>query len=529
MSRLRITGTALVVAGLVLTSVGPAGAYARKDRYAGDDRVSTASIIAFNAGIRKHRIYLANAFTSADALAAGSLSDGPVLLVPGCGEAPERVRNYISGSFQNPTVTALGGVNAVCEQMLTSAAGDDATDRIAGADRYETAAKIALRAFPRGAREVYIANGDNSPDPVAGGVLRDGPMLLVRGDGAIPQPVLDAIATLDPERVVALGGTGAVSKAVLDSAAAGRQQHRLAGANRFETAVAISRYLWGVIEGESQTSQVLPARRAYLARSDVFADALAAGVVTDGPILLVPSCSGLPASVEAELRRLVVEEVVALGGRTAICDATVEEAARVQPEDGKVHAAFYRTNFLDGAVFAATEIVPMIGATVTHGTQSRVTDDAGRVVFDVQEGQEFTQKEFTITDAPAGFRDTEGTVTCVRGFFPEGNGCQVALRSFTVVVGPDRGPDLGGFPVWRDQTMRLVGPVEVSASLIRRPDNTFVQPMFTNLPDGEYRVFMTLEGCEGEFEHKPPLTVSGGLTGDGFSSRSDSGCDRTAG
>src|SRR5690625_1130577 len=58
---------------------------------------------------------------------------------------------------------------------------------------------------------------------------------------------------------------------------------RVFGENRLETAVAIA-----------QRSFPSGAGVVYLARADQFADALAAGTLVDGPILLVPSCGDLP-------------------------------------------------------------------------------------------------------------------------------------------------------------------------------------------------------------------------------------------
>jgi hypothetical protein len=95
-----------------------------------------------------------------------------------------------------------------------------------------------------------------------------------------------------------------------------RQTSRLSGGNRFETSAAIS---------QSQFPD--GARVAYLARADAFADALAGGVLTDGPILLVPQCGELPAVIAAEIRRLNPGRVTALGGTGAVCDALLAAAA----------------------------------------------------------------------------------------------------------------------------------------------------------------------------------------------------------
>ena len=92
---------------------------------------------------------------------------------------------------------------------------------------------------------------------------------------------------------------------------------RLAGSDRFTTAVAISR-----------TSFPNGAPVVYLARADAYADALAGGSLTRGPVLLVPRCGTVPASVEAEVARLGPVEVVALGGPSAICDAVLAQVAQ---------------------------------------------------------------------------------------------------------------------------------------------------------------------------------------------------------
>jgi hypothetical protein len=95
-----------------------------------------------------------------------------------------------------------------------------------------------------------------------------------------------------------------------------RATTRLAGKSRIETAVALSRYRFP--HG---------AAIVYLAREDMPFDALAAGVLDDGPILLLPTCDGVPTVVGAEINRLAPERLVGLGGRGALCEETLAEAA----------------------------------------------------------------------------------------------------------------------------------------------------------------------------------------------------------
>lgn len=95
-----------------------------------------------------------------------------------------------------------------------------------------------------------------------------------------------------------------------------RSTGRLAGADRFSTAVAISQ---NVFSGGAPI--------VFLARADSFADALAGGTLSRGPILLVPQCGSVPAVVLAEVRRLGASEVVALGGPGAVCDSVLQQVA----------------------------------------------------------------------------------------------------------------------------------------------------------------------------------------------------------
>jgi putative cell wall-binding protein len=307
-----------MTAALVLGGAPTSSAQEELPRLAGPSRIDTAVAIsqyAFPGGA--DRAFLARADVFADALAAGALTGGPVLLVPQCGSVPRSVADEIE-RLDPAEVLALGGGAAVCDDLLAAAARGRSRGRLAGTSRFTTAVEISREQFPDGATEVYIADAQDSPDAVAAGALTAGPILLVPGDGAVPSEVSAEIARLDPRRVIALGGTAVVSARVLQDAAAGRATGRLAGSNRFETAVGISGHEFpdGAVE-------------VYLARGDVFADAVAAGSLTLGPVLLVPLADDLLAAVAAEIERLGPERVVGLGGAAAVRDSTLREANEV--------------------------------------------------------------------------------------------------------------------------------------------------------------------------------------------------------
>lgn len=285
------------------------------DRLAGASRRTTAIAIADHvfpngAGV----VYLAEEGSGlAVTLAAGTFTDGPVLLTSGTGPSDADVEAAVRRMDPDQVVALGASSGGISTAMLDAVAQGRPTARISGSDVYGTAAAIALAAWPGGADVVYVAESVRLADGLAGGVLRDGPILLVPSVGAVPSAVRDAVEELDPSRVVALGGPAAVAGAVLTEIASGRPTDRLEGASRFETAAAVA-------------SVAFPsgASTVYLARQDIAPDAVVAGSVTDGPILLVESCNGVHPATAELIRGLNPQRVVALGGTAAICDATLE-------------------------------------------------------------------------------------------------------------------------------------------------------------------------------------------------------------
>lgn len=258
-------------------------------------------------------VYLARVDQLADAVAGGVLTKGPVLLVPSCGAVPDVVTSEIQRV--DPTrVTALGGPSAICEDLLRTAARGRTATRLAGPDRYATSVAVSREQFDR-ADVAYLARGDVFSDAVAGGALTDGPVLLVPSCGPPTPVVRDELDRLGVERVVALGGRTAICDTTLAAAAAGRTSDRLAGRDRHDTAARIARHASG---GDAPT--------VLLARSDELADAVIAGMMTAGPILLVPPCGTLPPVVADTIASLGADEVLTVGGPTAVCDDLVGQA-----------------------------------------------------------------------------------------------------------------------------------------------------------------------------------------------------------
>jgi peptidoglycan-N-acetylglucosamine deacetylase len=305
------------------TAVAAAAGGAATSRLGGPDRYATSALISarkFTAPGSAAAVYLARADDVTHAMTAGGLSDGPVLLVPACSGVPATVAAEIT-RLNPPVVYALGSTSAVCDATLRTAAGGRSTGRIAGSDQAGTSVAIARHAWPGGAPTVYLAAGGFSPDVISGGALADGPILLIgTNPDVLPASVADAIATLSPTRVVALGLTDRVTERVLTAAAAGRPTERIAGTSRYQTSALIA-------------ARVFPtATQAYLARGDGtnIIDALPGGVLTDGPMLIVPggsTCSVLPDPTRSYLAKAKPSRVTAFGTTATVCEPMLRQAA----------------------------------------------------------------------------------------------------------------------------------------------------------------------------------------------------------
>jgi peptidoglycan/xylan/chitin deacetylase (PgdA/CDA1 family)/putative cell wall-binding protein len=319
---------ALAVASSSEASVPvPAQTTPTTSRISGVDRYDTSVAISrhqfpYVSALRS--VYLARGDRYADALAAGVLTDGPVLLVPSCDGVPTSVAAEIS-RITPDEVVALGGTSAVCDATLSQAAQGLPTARLAGTTRQGTAAAIAARAFPAGAASVYIVRGADNADALSAGMLTDGPVLLLDDGGlTVPDVTADAIASLNPVNVVAIGGSASVSTEALWTAGSGRTKVRVAGGDRYETATLVARRAYPG-----------PVARVYLARGDGtnFADAVASGSLTQGPVLLAPGpCGTLSPAVRSYLFAEQPSRLTALGGTASLCSNILTQAkAAVSP------------------------------------------------------------------------------------------------------------------------------------------------------------------------------------------------------
>ncbi|QFG67389.1 S8 family serine peptidase [Ornithinimicrobium pratense] len=190
--------------------------------------------------------------------------------------------------------------------------------RVEGHDRYATAAELAVTRFEPGVQTVFIANGLNFPDAVAGGALavaEEGPVLLTRAD-ELPGSTRMALRDLAPDRIVVLGGDTVVTDDVMEELADYTDDvDRVAGHDRYRTAAAISQ------EWESSDIVLIASGMDF---PDALSAAAAAGV--EGAPVLLTRQHGLPGATMNELERLDPSTIYVIGGETAVSQTVAEQA-----------------------------------------------------------------------------------------------------------------------------------------------------------------------------------------------------------
>ena len=302
-------------------------------RIDGDHRYGTAAEIATEFPEGTDTVYIANgleAAEGADALAAGAAGargvleyipnqtpqgdPAPILLVKD-DHVPAATAEALA-ALSPSQIVIVGGplsVNEDVEARLSETGAE--VRRVAGANRYETAAAIASGYTD--VDTVYVATGRGDADnglaladaltasSVAG--ANGAPVVLTRPD-KVPTVTETIIGELDPENIVVVGGPEAISDEVLAALNELAPAERVAGEDRYETAVALTQQY-------AEDGDML-----YVASGATFPDALAGGSLTGstGAPLLLSRSDVLPNATAAEIERLSPQGITILGGPVSI-------------------------------------------------------------------------------------------------------------------------------------------------------------------------------------------------------------------
>lgn len=199
--------------------------------------------------------------------------------------------------------------------QLATSAEDVSVARIAGTDRTLTAIELSRASFlDDGAASVVVAASQTFPDALAGGPLayyRGAPLLLTNQAELDPRTGAEIDRVLAPGGTVyVLGGTAALAdRVVTDIGARGYDVQRLAGIDRFETAVAIA----------EEIASVSGLVSLLFADGRSFTDALLAGAAAPSAlgVVLLTDGAAMPAATDAFLRDNSEADRISIGTTAA--------------------------------------------------------------------------------------------------------------------------------------------------------------------------------------------------------------------
>lgn len=295
-------------------------------RVSGVTRFGTAATLSEQAYPNgSETAYVATGLDFADALAGGvaaARDDAPVLLVGRSG-IPASTADELE-RLDPDRIVMLGGVAAAgssVEDELGSYA--DQVDRVAGPDRFATAAAISASSFEDAdsVDTAYLATGLHFADAlsaVSAAAHTSGPLLLATASD-VPEATTAELERLDPARIVVVGGDGVLGADVeAEAERFADRVDRLAGSSRFATAAEIGRDAYN-----ADTSEV------FVATGSDFADALAGGAVAgarSAPVLLAAP-DALTSSSRGAMGDFEPPAATLLGGSQAL-SAEVEQEVR---------------------------------------------------------------------------------------------------------------------------------------------------------------------------------------------------------
>lgn len=274
-------------------------------------------------------VVLATGLDHPDALAGAALAatdDAPMLLAV-TDQLPASVRQTVI-DLAPQRVVLLGGDAALSAQLareVRGLPGQPTVERVAGANRFATAAAAAQAAGGFDGGSVAVADGLGFADALAAGSLAAGddptPVVLA-SDGGVAADLSTA------ERALLVGRVAPAAQAQARAQAATTVQ--LTGPTRWATSL--------IVANRTLTQRLSGDAPLVVATGQRFADALVAGAVaarSDAPLLLVPRQG--PTGAQAEWiaehhQRLTGAWIV--GGTEAVSASAAGELASLLAGDG---------------------------------------------------------------------------------------------------------------------------------------------------------------------------------------------------
>ncbi|EFM46196.1 hypothetical protein HMPREF0580_1126 [Mobiluncus mulieris ATCC 35239] len=258
--------------------------------------------------------YIARADLGADALSAAPLATKDPILLVDPNQAPIDTINQQIKPLGVTEVTVIGGNQAMPQQYVDTL-GVKTRERLAGKDRYETNLTVIKKAYPT-PQTIFVVNGDGMVDTIAAtatAMTQYGPLMLASGKGY----------TANQEAYIESNKNCTVTS-IGNAPTYPTRNHRISQIGYSQTPEQVSALV---------AKQTYPSgnNKFYLANSTVLADAISAGIIKDGPVLLVNPAKH-PTEALLAAKDLKATHITALGGETAIPQKLLDLFSAMKPK-----------------------------------------------------------------------------------------------------------------------------------------------------------------------------------------------------
>lgn len=313
-------------------------------RVAGGNRYATAAAMSERHFAESNSVVLASGENWPDALSAAGLAgaiDCPLLLVRKDSIPDETYQEIVR--LGATSFMLVGGTAAVSEDVFETFQldfGEFAIQRVAGSNRYQTAARVAGWVYDMTEMSPFnstwsgmalVVSGENYADALAATPLsaaRHMPILLTR-QASLPSETASELSEDIYESAIIIGGEAAVSagvKAAIDPIVqanpGGFESGRWWGLTRYGTAA--------VVAGNSVRARWLDLDALGLATGQGYADALGAGAALGsyGSPIVLTRPEGLPVETRDFFGEWPYDigELQVVGGTGAVSEAAKDDA-----------------------------------------------------------------------------------------------------------------------------------------------------------------------------------------------------------
>lgn len=247
-----------------------------------------------------------------DALSAAYLAKvkNAPLLLSDVGEVQGTVDYIRKNVAKGKTVYLIGGRRVLPEEIKTILGSDYDVKRIEGADRFLTNLAVLKEANVNN-EEIMVCSGLGFADAISAAATGR-PVLLV--DDVLTAEQKDFLGGINLAKFYIVGGKKSVSDNVQTALTAMRSTERIAGTDRFDTAVQVAKKFF-----DMKSSTVV------IANGNGFADGIVAGVTAmanNAPLLLVDD-SNLKGAADF-VKETGAKRSIVMGGARAVSDQAVK-------------------------------------------------------------------------------------------------------------------------------------------------------------------------------------------------------------